>query len=55
VTIPIFQKNEELRKYYQSRKKRPKFHSFGGLLDNEIHYDEFNGKVGINVGSGAGN
>ena len=47
--------DEELKKYYHSRKKRPKFHSFGGLLDNEIHYDEFNGKVGINVGSGAGN
>jgi hypothetical protein len=36
-----FSKNvEELKKYYHSRKKRPKFHSFGGLLDNEIHYDE---------------
>ena len=50
-----FSKNdEEFKKYYHSRKKRPKFPSFGGLLDNEIHYDEFKGKVGINVGSGPG-
>ncbi len=50
-----FSKNdEELKKYYQSRKERPKFPSFGGLLDNEIHYDELKGKIGVNVGSGPG-